>query len=255
MADIKSILDKVIKLRTLADQTTNANEAANAAGQAERLIQEYSLSEAELQAKDNSVGKAVIEGAVLYSSGRKVPYKSSLAIQLSEHYGVYLYNDITYSDSGRQVSNYRMCGRESDIGLLHYNYCYFIFEIERLADLNCSKQRGVSVEKLSYSAGCVAGIMERLRAEKRAMQNQATSSALAILDNKHKEAKAFACGKVAGLARNVERQEKLIAKGKGIRYSHSQTDYGAYTRGKEAGASIHANAGLNGSGGNRLLGS
>jgi hypothetical protein len=229
MADIKSIIERISKLRALSS-SSNVNEASTAAAIAEKLIQEYNLSEAELQA---TTGKSdpIVEGAVLYSSGRIVPWKSELALSLAAHMGVFVYNQISLSDKGRQVSNYRMVGRQSDIDILHYQYCFFVYEIERLADRNCARVRGVSIEKLSYCAGAVCAIMVKLRNEKKLVQAQATTAALAIIDNKYNEAKE-----------NLESRIKL---GKSNYNPQSRFDANAFQRGQKAGENIHVNTDMN----------
>lgn len=229
---IQDIIAKVQKLRALS-ASANINEASNAAAVAERLIAEYRLSEAELTA-ENKISAPIIEAQqFLYETGKVVQWKSLLALLLSKHYDVYVYNNGDYS-TGRKFTRYAMIGRESDIQVLQYNYEYLTREIQQLCDLLCfSDKRGISVERNSFCQGAVDGIVAKIREEKKAVETNATSAALVVLNNKYGEAKKEAY------------QKHHLTQSKN--YSHSQFDGSAYARGKTVGGKIQINSGLSGS--------
>ncbi len=228
---IQDIIEKVKRLRSLAAGNTNVNECANAAALADRLIQEYNLSQAELTA-ENKISQPIIEAQTfLYETGKIIQWKSSLALQLARHYDVYVYNSGDYS-TGRKQTRYAMIGRESDIQILQYNYEYLAREIQEMSSLCCVQdKRGISVEKMSFCRGAVDGIMQKLTHEKKCVQSSASSSAMALLNNKHKEAAQYANQK-----HNLRRDSSS---------SHSQHDSSAYSRGKEVGGKMSVSSGLN----------
>lgn len=240
MSDIQSVLEKVRKLRTLAT-SSNLNEAANAAAAAERLIAEFRISEAQLSSERNISQPIIRAQSYLYETGKITQWKSDLALKLSNHYGVYVYNELGSSATGRKTSKYVMMGRESDIQILQYVFDYLMKEIVRLADICVfTYGRGVSVERNSFCLGAVDGIMNKLRAEKDAQESVATSAAMVLLNNRRAEAKAYTEGSI-----------KLI---KHKSASHGRFSSKHYQDGKQEGAKIQINPGMSGSNGPKQLG-
>lgn len=221
---LQDIISKVQKLRNLS-HSSNLNEAANAAAVAEKLIAEYRLTEAELSVEKN-ISEPIIEAQeYLYETGKIVQWKSLLALYLSNHYGVFVYNSCDYSE-GRKRTRYAMVGRDSDTKILKYNFDFLVNEISELCDLLCSGngRRGVSIERNSFCLGAVDGIMAKLRAEKKEVESKATSGALVVLNNKLTEAAMF--------AKNTHNL------GKATGHSQTRMDMSSYARGKEVGGKI-----------------
>jgi len=237
---LQNIIEKIQKLRNLSS-SPNIHEAHTAAAMAEKLIAEYQLTEAQLTA-DNQMSAPIIEAQTfLYETGKVVQWKSRLALLLANHYGVYIYNSVGFSEKGRKTTNYAMVGRESDIAILQYQFEYLIRTIEMLGGMACpSEKRGVSVERNNWCLGAVDGFMEKLDAEKKASRQNATSAALVVLDNKHREAMQWAHNK-----HSLTRSRQT---------SYGSKDREAYERGKMVGGNIQVNAGMNGGGSTPRLG-
>ncbi|HVO72517.1 MAG TPA: DUF2786 domain-containing protein [Ignavibacteriaceae bacterium] len=229
--DTKAIIDRVKKLRSLAT-SSNVHEAANASAAAERLIQQFRLTEAELQDESN---QEIIEGDdYLYETGKVVQWKMSLARYLAELYGVYLFNDTNRSETGRQITRIKMVGKRTDIELLFYSFHALINEITRLCDKNVvSHNRGVSVERNSYCLGAVHGIVVKMQEEKAEVAKTTTSTALVALNNRQKEAERWAF------------QEHDIRRVK-AHNSQASISGNSYNSGLQAGKNITLRAGLKG---------
>jgi len=223
-----SVIDKVQKLLALS-KSSNANEAAAAAAAANKLIDQYRLSEADLEIQGQAEEPIEEDGGYIYESGRITPWKSSLAINLAKHYGVYLWNDCHWP-SGRMVTRYRLVGRKSDITVCKYMYNWLSLECQRLSDLH-TKGRG-KVAANSFCLGFVKGVMIQLDASRKDLEQAASSGAMIKINAREDAAKAFA-----------HSLRKLVSRAKS---SHSQIDPGAFAAGKSRGENIHLGSSLGG---------
>jgi Protein of unknown function (DUF2786) len=179
---MSSIIDKVRKLRALAT-SENANEAAAAAAAADRLIQEHSISEAEL----GEPTIAPIFGDAIVHWPSNVPYWAhSLGTFIASHYGCYVWAHRTYTNG----VYLRISGRPDDIETARYMYAWLTAQIARLTARNC-KGKGKSYAS-AYRMGCVSAIRSSMSAAKTAERQNATSSALAVVDARHDSARALA---------------------------------------------------------------
>lgn len=126
-----AIIEKVQKLLALS-KSSNANEAAAAANAANKLIDTYRLSEADLECMADAGEPIEEDSEYIYESGKVTPWKTALVSHLVKHYGCVHWNDTSYA-TGRQVSRYRLVGRRSDIGITKYMFAYLSAECQRLA--------------------------------------------------------------------------------------------------------------------------
>jgi hypothetical protein len=218
------IIEKIRKLRALA-QSDNVNEAAAAAAAAERLIQEHNFSEAELQSPDTD--EAILSDH-LDMGARVAGWKSILLRALADAYqcaGVL----------NRRTQRYIFYGRPKDIETFRYQYAFFTVEIERLAQRHTKgKGRGYAA---SFRLGAAVAICDALRETTREARNVATSSALAVVDNRA----------AAARQRMLSQHTRLRSGGR-----VGASDTRAYEAGKQAGAGINRHTAI-GAGGIRLL--
>lgn len=232
---VSPIIERVQKLLALSKGSSNANEAANAAGLANKLIDQYRLSIADLEASDVDCEPIEEDSEYIYESGRITAWKSNLVTALVKHYGCAVWNDVSFA-TGRKVSRYRMVGKRSDIGITRYMFSYLSLECERLAALEA---RGMGrIFAASYCIGFVYGVRTQLAASRLEAQKDATSSAIVKVDSR-----------VAASNDAMNNMHRLKAS-KG--YSSASINQNAYSMGKSKGQNLHLGASLN-SGGTKAL--
>ena len=191
MADIKTIIDKINKLRALST-SSNEHEAAAAAAAADKLIQEHGLVEAQLESEGVIPKEAVAQDESPFASWRekRVPqWQRALAWGLVHHYNC---SGIEANMRGRvyegQAAWIRIVGRKSDIEAARYMYAYLTVEIERLAQNN----RGNGRHWLdSFRHGCVHGCLYAMKQAKEQVKKAApaaASAAIVLVDSRKDEA-------------------------------------------------------------------
>lgn len=191
--DIQHVIAKIAKLRALAT-SSNLNEAAAAAAAADRLMQEHSIAEAELEAAGEAPKEpvALADDPFAQWSERRVPqWQRKLAWRLIGHYDCI---GIESNMRGRggcvevPAAFIRIIGRKSDIDAARYMYAYLTLEIERLAQLN----RGNGRHWLdAFRHGAVFGCLEAMQASKSKVIKEARStqsSAMVLIDSRKAEA-------------------------------------------------------------------
>jgi hypothetical protein len=234
----QAIIDKVRKLRQLA-QSSTANEAANAAAAAERLIQEHRIAEAELES-DTEENIAPITDYLVEPGTSAISWRSQLITALCRAYSC-----AVWQASKRDETSYRtklawgVVGTPADVETVRYQYAYLTTEIVRLAASHPIKLKGKR-EFNSFYLGACAGIRNAMSVATKAAREQAvaslsTSTALLRLDERLERAKAAL-------------PKDLRSKGS----FRSAISGDAYEAGRSAGASIHQGARL-GHGGTKLL--
>lgn len=236
MDTVAHIIERVQKLLALST-SSNANEAAAAAATANRLIDQYRLSTADLESKTEPAEPIEEDDGYIYESGRVNPWKTRLVDILVKHYGLAYWNDNTYA-TGRQVSRYRLVGRKSDITIAKYMFAWLTTECQRLSDKEAKGKGRIYVN--SYCIGFVRGIGTQLKSSRVEVQKEASSSAIIKIDARSQEADAIMFQLHTGLKR-------------GTSHSHSQLDGRAFAAGKSKGEALHLGNSL-GAGGVKLLG-
>lgn len=224
---ISSVITKVQKLLALSN-SSNANEAANAAAKANKLIDEYRLSESDISIESGESDPMVEDDSPIYETGRVTPWKNILIHVLTTHYGVANYIDAYYPE-GRKVSQFKLVGRSSDIQIVRYMFAWLTTECQRLANLQVKGLGRVAVA--SYCEGFVSGISTQLRTSRQEVQKVATSEAIIKLDARLQESKGFMYNKYPDMKRVKQR-------------SHSQIDSSAFSAGHQQGKAIHLGSSL-----------
>lgn len=227
---ISSVIEKVQKLLALA-QSSSAHEAAAALGAANKLIDQYRLSEHDIAVEHNESDPIIEDDSYIYETGRVTPWKNTLIYVLSNHYGVANFND-NYFPEGRKVSRFKLVGRTSDIHIVRYMFAWLMTECQRLADAQV-KGRG-RVVVASYCEGFVAGLAAQLQISRKEAQQNASSEAIIKLDSRLQESRNFMYQKYSNM-------KKVTTK------SHSQRDLSAFVAGQQQGKNIHLGSALGGS--------
>jgi hypothetical protein len=217
---LPAVIAKVQKLLRLA-KSDNANEAANAAAAADRLIQEHGLAQAQLEADGVSPAEAVAESdaPLVEWSGRRPAWQYRLVIGLVTHYDC-----ASYTRDYGTAQQSCIVGRASDVEATRYMYAWLVVEIERLAQTEKGCGRGRAWLN-SYRHGAVQGVIREMRWAKEEARETATSAALVLVDDR-KEAADLAL-------------DKLYPKMGHARAPGGATEAEAFVRGRDAGAKLH----------------
>lgn len=190
------IVEKVKRLLALS-QSSNINEAANAAAIANKYIVQYRLRQADLIEQSQGTVQPdpiVDDPEPMYMSARVIPWKLQLASVLAQHYGCAIWNDKEDRRvNGRGTSRFRLVGRSVDVNFTKQMFAWLVNEIQRHADVECLGMGHPT--HASYCKGAVKGI-ENLLGETRASQlnvaNQASrTKAIARMDNRFQEAQDY----------------------------------------------------------------
>ena len=230
--DTSSILEKVRKLLSLSQQSASANEAAAAAGQANKIMDKYRLSMADVelsQASPEGIEDDMREA--LYETGRIIPWKSALVSVLCHHYGVAHWIDHARTqEKGRKYSEFRMAGRRSDMEMVRYMFTWLMAECLRLSDIEAKGKGHVYV--FSYCEGFVAGVQSQLASsrEEAKQEAQISSAALVKFDQRFAEAKDW-----------MDKKHNLVYR---THTSYRRQDAQGYMSGKTRGENVHLGASL-----------
>jgi hypothetical protein len=236
MSNVSPIVEKVQKLLALS-KSSNINEAAAAAAAANRLIDQYCLSEMDLESSGVSIEEPIEEDSgFIYESGKITVWKHNLVAILAQHYGCAHWNDCSWA-GGRKVSRYRLVGKRTDIGIARYMFSYLTLECQRLSALEVKGRGRVFVS--SYCEGFVSGVHAQLVASRAEVQKTASSAAIVKMD-----------GRVDLALAEMYRLHTNLKKSKSI--SHGRLDGRAFSMGQDRGKSIHLGASMS-SGGTRML--
>jgi hypothetical protein len=218
---IESVVDRVQKLLALS-KSSNANEAANAAGLANKLIDTYRLSVADLEVQGEVIEPIEEDGGYIYETGKLTPWKHQLMHRLISHYGLAHFNDNIYP-GGRKVSRFKVIGRKSDITVAKYMFVWLTTECQRLANVEAKGMGRIYVS--SYCEGFVSGVSEQLKASRSEVQRDASSEAIVLVNARSEEAKSF----MNSLHNLIH--DKTV--------SQRRVNYGASAQGQKQGQSLH----------------
>lgn len=235
---LKSVLDKIAKLRALAAGAGTPAEAEAAAAQAAALIAKYQIDEATVEMAGQSASEEIGEGETLWeTTGRNDQWRSALASMLATDHGCAKVTEVR--ESGIR---YRIAGRPADVAIVRYLFAWLHVEIARLSE----RERGRAA-KNGFRNGAVVGVIRAMRAargaENKAAAEKGETSALAIVDR----------GKVAmGLFEALAAKDghKVVESG-----GHVPTDRSATLRGLAAGENLAPRPGLTAADARPMLGS
>lgn len=216
---LQSVIEKVRKLIALTS-SSNAAEAATAAAIANKLIDQYRLSEADIDAPDMD---AIIEDdQFIYETGRVTRWKQNLLAVLTKHYGTVGFNKISY-ENNRKVSRYKLIGRKTDIDITRHMFNWIVDECNRLSEKEAYGKGRVYVN--SYCMGFVEGIYRQLQNSRKEVAEKASTTALVKINNRQSEANDFLNKKYK--VKNANNQ------------SQSKIDHSAYSAGINDGKNAH----------------
>lgn len=219
----ENVLHRIKKLKALADDKANVNEAANAAAMAQKLIEKHRIEEAELfeltdEEDQEEVGEQDLE---TFNGTNMVRWRLDLANHLA------YYNNcktVSYRGNRRSKRQAKMTivGRPSDVSTVRYLFQSLTRDIERL----CKRLRphgGGKSWSNSFRLGAVQAVSQKMKEAKAAARVGASTQALVRVDN----------------AMNaVDAAMKEMGVGKARKYTH-HVDPFAYQAGKRAGKNLN----------------
>lgn len=184
---LSSVIAKIVKLRSLASNNSNENEVKAATAAADRMMQEYRISQAEIEVTDVSQAEPFIHLTVS-QGGRRTSWRETLLAALVTHYGCCFYLS-SRRVAGKGVQSYTVVGRESDAAIVQYMFSWLEGEITRLCRYH-SGGKGIAYAK-SWLQGCAGGVSRQLSELREVQRAQAAvSSAMVILDKRCNESRA-----------------------------------------------------------------
>lgn len=213
---LKSVLDKIAKLRALAAGATTQAEAEAAAAQAAALIAKYQIDEAQIEMPDTARTEEVgaEEEPLWTEKKRNEKWRSILATGLSEAHGCAM---IFVSVVG--FTRYRIAGRPSDVAIVRYLFAWLHVEIARLSMTEHGK-----AARNAFRVGAVFGVLRAMAQARRT------------------EVAAAPTGQTMALATvdRVQMSLDALTNGKKIKSGSvpSLVDRGALARGFVAGSAI-----------------
>jgi hypothetical protein len=253
------VVDKIRKLLRLAE-SADVNEAAAAAGAAQRLMEEHRIDQAMISLDDDESDGTPDEEDIrswadepLESSGRLPGWKSQLAVAIAGVNGCQVFLGRAYKGDDYDHPQTTLClvGRPSDVASVRYLFAYLTKEIDRLCKLH---GRGLGrTWANSFRVGAVHTVRKRLKQAQEKARLDARSklkgkgtTALAKLD--------LALARVDKRALEAEAWMKEHLKLTSARSSRTRRDWDAYAAGKRAGGSIDLSGPTGGRRGSRALG-
>jgi hypothetical protein len=194
--ELKQIVARIAKLQTLARGTSNVNESRAAAAKAAALIQEYRISQAELETHIDAEGTTpdvVVGQMTLATRGRRAVWAEVLLGAFCKLYNcAYFISQSRVGEHGegqKRTTNYIGVGCEEDLKLCQYMYSFVANEAERLAPFY-TRGKGVKYG-VEWYEGFARGVASQLiRQHKENSDNIAVtesgSAALTVFDRRNK---------------------------------------------------------------------
>lgn len=196
MQDIKEVIAKVQKLLALADGNTNENECRSARAAADRILQEYRLTMADVEAQAPANAEPFKRDTVS-QGGRRLAWQETILSELCVHFGGAFYFNSYRSGGdggrgggkgGKGYQSYVVMAKESDFAIIHYMFTYLTRQVDRLCRWHCGGQ-GIKVAT-AWRLGCARGIASQFRDMRDALRaQQAQSAAMVLLDSRAAAAK------------------------------------------------------------------
>jgi hypothetical protein len=247
--ELAKVCDKVRKLLALSGNNPNENEMRAAAAAADRLMQEYRITQAMLES-EGSAQSEPFTSKVVCEAGRRTAWREVVLSALTDHYGCCWYYE-SYRVGGEHSAGapgskghaaYTVVGRKSDVDIVDYMFTWAVREVERLCRWHAGGQ-GVKYA-MAWQMGCARGLRSQfsdMRAAARAQASaQGGSTALAVLDKRQDDTRAHM------------NSTMHLKKGAAVHGAH---DAVASSEGYSVGRKIQIRQGIGGGGGSTPAGS
>ena len=230
-ANLSSLIAKINKLRALAENNSNLNEAEAARAAADKLIQAHRIEAAELDAaKGVDPNADPFVSLPIHEGGRRTLWRESILSALATHYGFAYY----FSSSRKTVvrkeklvqersCNYIAVARKSDYEIASFMFQWITSELERLSRWH-NGGKGVAAGK-SWLDGAAVGVAAQYRKLNADMRAQAATSAAMVILSRPDAAR-----------KEMERQHPRLRTGAAI--GGARADMSSYYNGYDVGSKL-----------------
>ena len=155
---MEHITEKIAKLLAKAKSTDSQSEADALMSKAIKMMLEYNISEMDVTAAQNEI----TEKTSKYGAGWKQRLKNV----------IYQHNHCTITKGGKKMTVY---GNKTDIAVSEFMYNFYATATEKMAEQKLQGHPDKRTLKLDYCKGVLAGLVNRLRTERKAeLQQPAT---------------------------------------------------------------------------------
>ena len=170
MTELQKAIARATRLLALAEGTSNPNEAAAAFAQAQKILERYKLSRAELELAEG-LGKEAISDlhAPFERCQRLARWKDMLLIALCDINDCHVYFSRSYVMVGgkaKGTKHYRVVGRTSDVETCRWFYTSIRDQIEAMCKSAMMLDGGGKGWANSFKLGAMHVVQERLIASK-----------------------------------------------------------------------------------------
>jgi hypothetical protein len=252
MSDISSLIEKVAKLRALANGNPNENEAEAARAAADKIIQAHRISQAEIEAATGVISNDdPFVCLPIHEGGRRTLWREQLLWGLATHYGFAWYYKNTRKtvvvQKGARAGTYKqertltymVVARKSDYEIAHFMFHWICDQLESLSRWH-NGGKGVAAGK-SWFDGAAVGVrtqFDRLNAAMRSQAASSNSSAAMVLLSRPDAAKK-------------EMEQRIPHMTKGAKITGTQADMRSYYNGYDVGQKLELVKPLTGNAGNK----
>tara|TARA_Y100000389_G_scaffold174756_1_gene184953 strand:- start:1524 stop:2219 length:696 start_codon:yes stop_codon:yes gene_type:complete len=218
---VNRLISKINKLRNLAQNNSNANEAAVAAAMADKLMREHVITTADLDLSVLLDADPVVEHRHNIS---RASWTAQLAWAIGKHCRVRVLR--SYGNGGTFA---RIFGHQSDVEVFLYLYEVARREVGRAAKIHKKSMPWLSRTAMtSFREGAVRGLSLKLK-EQRAAASQADTSTEVALRSRYQRAREWG---------------DTVLKREGSRIGTYGGGVGASHAGINAGRAINLNPGI-----------
>lgn len=254
MSNIEKVLDRVRKFLKLAEHSSNEHEAASAAAQAAKLMEEYQLSDALVRLDDPAVApEPIVEQRLdpdrVVAHSKRVAWKEAISTAVARSVGVKMFWNWTRI-GGRKHSDIRGFGRESAVQTWRYTSQYLWRAVDEFADAaweasgHASAGRGVArAWKNAFRVGCATRLAIRLKEIKDAEELARKQAKEAAVGAETRDSLAMTLIEKDRDGMDAAYKERSKNFGKAVASIGSTSSYAGYQAGREVGDKIHLGGG------------
>lgn len=234
----KAIIAKINNLFALSEGTSNPNEAANAAFQAQKLLEKHKLTRAaiEVESGERDEEPVIEHSSPLEEVKRSTWWKDFLANAICSTNGCE-----AYWDHRGAVKLLKLVGRQSDIDICRWLYVSVTNQIEALCKgaMLAGHGRGKRWAN-SFKQGATSTVIDRLKAAKREVrQEYQQTAALVLVETREEDVKNW-----------MSKHHPRLRSGSKQSFSITRD---AYSQGKQAGGRVDLSRGKLGGSNKGLL--
>lgn len=196
----KSIVDRIAKLLRLAEGTSNPNEAAAAAAQAQRLMTKHQIERSDVEGDPDGVQQ---DDRPLFTGKRVKPWLIALANGCAQNNGCMTV--VATADKSRV----HLVGRAEDIAVVRELFRYLRKEIEYHVKLARAAGFVWGPHVGQFRLGAVVAVSMAMERARKQAAAEVSSTAIVKLDDDAERAEQWAYENIEGLRPNNDRKYQV----------------------------------------------